>query len=189
MVNFEKDIDQCLKVLREGGLLLYPTDTVWGIGCDATNDEAVQKIYSLKKRSDEKAMIVLVADERDILKYVAGVDLSVFDYLQATEKPTTVIYDGALGLADNLIGSDGTIAIRICQEPFCKSLIKRFGKPILSTSANLSGQPTARIFMDIAQEIKKGVDYSVKYRQDDTNIAEPSAVIKWKNGLIEVLRH
>ena len=189
MMIFENDIEFCLQVLQQGGLILYPTDTVWGIGCDATNEQAVEKIYALKKRQDEKAMIVLVAEEREVLQYTASPDLSVFDYLQQTKKPTTVIYDGALGLADNLIGNDGSIAIRICNEPFCRHLIKRFRKPIVSTSANISGQPTAKIFADISDEIKKQVDYIVQYRQDDKAIAEPSSVIKWENGIVTIIRH
>ena len=188
MIDFEKDIEQCLQVLKNGGLILYPTDTVWGIGCDATNEKAVEKVYRLKKRSDEKAMIVLAADEREVLQHVAAADLSVFDYLQEAKKPTTVIYERAIGLADNLIGEDGSIAIRICEEPFCKHLVKRFRKPIVSTSANISGEPTAKIFSAISEEIKKAVDYIVQYRQDDSKLAEPSAVIKWENGKIIVVR-
>ena len=188
MVEFEKDIEQCLDVLKAGGLILYPTDTIWGIGCDATNAEAVEKIYKLKKRPDEKAMIVLVADEKDILNHVAAPDLQVFDHLEKTKKPTTVIYEGAIGLADNLIGKDGSIAIRICQEQFCRQLIKRFRKPIVSTSANFSGQPVAKNFSAITDEIKKAVDYIVRYRQDDETIAEPSSIIKWKNGTVNVIR-
>ena len=188
MANFEKDIEQCLMMLNSGGIFLYPTDTVWGIGCDATNAVAVEKIYTLKKRADEKAMIVLVADEREILQYVASPDLQVFDYLQQSEKPTTVIYAGAIGIADNLVGSDGSIAVRICNEEFCRHLIKRFRKPIVSTSANISGQPTAGIFSQISDEIKKGVDYIVNYRQEDKSIAEPSAVIKWDKGVVTIIR-
>ena len=188
MVNFEKDINQCLATLKKGGLILYPTDTVWGIGCDATNVEAVEKVYQLKKRSDEKAMIVLVADKKEILKYTASPDLPVFDYLQQTARPTTVIYEGAIGLANNLTGKDGSIAIRICKEIFCKDLIKRFRKPIVSTSANISGQPIARIFLEISDDIKNGVGYIVNYRQQDTTVAKPSAVIKWKKGSIEIIR-
>lgn len=189
MINFEKDIEQCLQVLRDGGLILYPTDTVWGIGCDATNEAAVQKVYALKQRPDEKAMIVLVADERDVLQHVAAPDPAVFDYLEKMTKPTTVIYNNAIGLADNLIGNDGSIAIRICQEVFCKHLIKRFRKPIVSTSANISGQPTAPLFTGISDAIKTGVDYVVQYRQDDTTIAMPSAIIKWNtDGTVVVIR-
>ena len=188
MVDFEKDIGNCLQVLQKGGLILYPTDTVWGIGCDATNEKAVEKVYKLKRRPDEKAMIVLVADERDVLQYVASPDLAVFDYLQETKKPTTVIYEDAIGLADNLVGKDGSIAIRICNEQFCKHLIKRFRTPIVSTSANISGEPVAKIFAEINDQIKNGVDYVVNYRQDDKTIAAPSSVIKWNNGHLEVIR-
>jgi L-threonylcarbamoyladenylate synthase len=188
MVNFETDIEACLKVLHNGGLILYPTDTVWGIGCDATNEVAVKNIYTLKKRPDEKAMIVLVADERDIMQYVAAPDLSLFDYLATTTKPTTVIYEGAIGFAENLIGIDGSIAIRICKEDFCRTLLKRFKKPIVSTSANISGESTTKLFKEISQPIKDGVDYIVQYRQGDNAAAIPSSVIRWKNGNVEVIR-
>jgi len=189
MVDFEKDIINCLEVLKKGGLILYPTDTVWGIGCDATNEKAVERIYKLKKRNDEKAMIVLVADERDVLQYVASPDLAVFDYLEKTNRPTTVVYDGALGFADNLISKDGSIAIRICRDEFCRNLIKRFHKPIVSTSANISGEPTPKIFKGISDEIKKGVEYIVQYRQNDETVAAPSTVIKWNNnGTVDMLR-
>jgi L-threonylcarbamoyladenylate synthase len=188
MVDFEKDIEQCLQVLKTGGLILYPTDTIWGIGCDATNAEAVEKIYKLKKRPDEKAMIVLVAGEKDILTHVAAPDLRVFDHLEKMKKPTTVIYKGAIGLAENLVGKDGSIAMRICQDEFCRYLIKRFRKPIVSTSANISGQPVAKNFAEISNEIKKAVDHIVNYRQDDNHIAEPSSLIKWNNGIVEILR-
>lgn len=185
---FEKDIDKCLETLKAGGSILYPTDTIWGIGCDATNKRAVEKIYKLKRRNDEKAMIVLVADERDIMQHVAAPDLSLFDYLDKTTKPTTVIYDGALGFADNLVASDGSIAIRICKDDFCRHLIKRFKKPIVSTSANISGLPAPKIFKEISEEIKNGVDHIVQYRQDDEIIAEPSSLIKWDNGNVTILR-
>ncbi len=189
MNGFENDIEHCLDVLKNGGTILYPTDTIWGIGCDATNAAAVEKLYALKKRSDEKAMIVLVADEKDVLQYVASPDLSLFDYLQEQSKPTTVIYEGAIGLADNLLAADGSIAIRICQEVFCKHLIRRFRKPLVSTSANISGHPSPKIFSDIQPDIVDKVDYVVKYRQEDETIAEPSAIIKWENGKVEFIRH
>lgn len=189
MVDFQQDIEECLQVLKNGGLILYPTDTIWGIGCDATNAEAVKKVYALKKRADEKAMIVLVADEREVLQYIAAADFSVFDYLKQNERPTTVVYDGAIGLADNLISADGSVAIRICQELFCKHLIKRFRKPIVSTSANLSGLPSPRLFSDISAEIRDGVDYIVKYRQLETTVGQSSMVIKWnRDGSVTVLR-
>jgi len=187
-MSFEKDIEKCLKVLKADGLILYPTDTVWGIGCDATNEKAIKKIYELKKRSDEKAMIVLVADEKDIMQHVAAPDLSLFDYLDKATKPTTVVYDGALGFADNLVAKDGSIAIRICKDEFCRRLIKRFRKPIVSTSANISGMPAPKIFKEISNEIKSGVDHIVKYRQNDEAISEPSSLIKWNNGNVTILR-
>lgn len=188
MIDFENDIEQCLQVLNNGGLILYPTDTVWGIGCDATDEKAVEKVYRLKRRSDEKAMIVLVAEERDVLQYVASPDLSVFDYLQEAKKPTTVIYEGAIGFADNLVAQDGSIAIRICNEPFCRHLLKRFRKPIVSTSANLSGQKTATLFAEISNEIREGVDYIVKYRQEDKSPGKASALVKWDKAGPVILR-
>ena len=186
--DFEDDITNCLEVLKKGGLILYPTDTVWGMGCDATHANAVEKIYALKKRLDEKALIVLVAEEKDVLQYVAAADMQVFDYLQQTKKPTTVIYEGAIGLAANLVAKDGSIGIRVCRDAFCRHLIKRFRKPVVSTSANISGEPTPQNFSAISDEIKNKVDYVVRHRQDDSGIAEPSSVIKWKKGKVEVIR-
>ena len=188
MISLEEDIQECLKVLRAGGLILYPTDTVWGIGCDATNEKAIERIYKLKKRSDEKAMIVLVADEKDIMQHVAAPDLSLFDYLQKAAKPTTVVYDGALGFAENLVGNDGSIAVRICNDEFCRNLLKRFRKPVVSTSANISGMPAPKMFNEISSEIRNGVDYIVNYRQYDPKPAQPSSLIKWDKGNVTVLR-
>jgi L-threonylcarbamoyladenylate synthase len=188
MKIFEKDIEKCLEVLRSDRLILYPTDTVWGIGCDATNEKAVEKIYKLKKRSDEKAMIVLVAAEKDIMQYVAAPDLSLFDFLDKATKPTTVVYEGALGFADNLVAKDGSIAIRICKDGFCRQLIKRFRKPIVSTSANISGMVAPKFFKEISDEIKNGVDYVVEYKQQDETSAQPSSLIKWDKGIVTILR-
>src|SRR5437868_8715757 len=182
MMNFEKDIMHCLDALRNGGLILYPTDTIWGIGCDATNEEAVGKVYQLKKRPVEKSMIVLVADEKQVLQHVANPDLAVFDWLKENNKPTTVIYDGAIGLADKLVNEDGTVAIRICRDEFCRQLIKRFRKPIVSTSANISDQSSPKNFSEITGEIKNAVDYVVRYRQDDVSLAQPSSIIKWNRN-------
>ena len=187
-VNFESDISSCLEVLHRGGLILYPTDTIWGIGCDATNAEAVEKIYSLKKRPGRKAMVVLVADERDLLRYTASPDPRVFEFLESRERPTTVIYDHALGLAENLTGEDGSIAIRICRDEFCQHLIRRFRKPVVSTSANLSGSPSPKNFKGIDRTIIQGVDYVVKHRQDDLQEHPPSDIIKWENGKAVRLR-
>jgi L-threonylcarbamoyladenylate synthase len=188
MVDFEKDIESCLTVLRNGGIILYPTDTIWGIGCDATNSAAVERIYRLKSRPDHKAMIVLVAEERDILQYVAAPDMELFDYLEKTEKPTTVIYENAIGLADNLLGSDGSAAIRICRDEFCRNLIKRLRKPIVSTSANISGEPSPEYFTAIKDFIRDGVDYVPQYRREDDKPVQPSSIIRWKNGTIEIIR-
>jgi len=188
-MNFETDILNCLKVLQEGGIILYPTDTIWGIGCDATNEKAVEKIYRLKKRPDEKTMIVLVADEKQLLQHVANPDLAVFDWLKKSAKPTTVIYEGPIGMAENLVAEDGTIAMRICHDGFCKQLIKRLRKPIVSTSANISGQRSPNNFVEIGEEIKKAVDYTVQWRQDDISIAGPSSIVKWnKDGSVTLIR-
>ena len=186
---FNSDIEACLRVLESGGLILYPTDTIWGIGCDATSEAAVSKIFDLKKRPDSKALIVLIADERSLLQYVASPHIEVFDYIMGVSKPTTIIYDDAIGLANNLLAEDGSVGIRICADEFCKHLIKRFRKPIVSTSANLSGFPPPKVFSDIDIAVKQGVDYVVNYRQDDLTQAEPSAVVKCsKDGRFTILR-
>jgi len=188
MEDFTADIEKSIEVLRQGGVILYPTDTVWGLGCDATNAAAVEKIFAIKQRPAAKSLIVLVADEREVLQYVASPDLGVFDYLQSAARPTTVIYEGAIGLADNVVAEDGSVGIRIISEPFCKHLIRRLRKPLVSTSANTSGQPTPRIFDEIPDAVKQSVDYIVQYRRNDHRVAEPSAVIKWKNGSAELIR-
>ena len=187
-MDFSNDIENCLTVLQQGGVILYPTDTVWGLGCDATNPLAVEKVFSIKKRAAENSLIILLADERDILKYVSQVDLQVFDYLETVQKPTTVIYEGAIGIADNAVNKDGTVAIRLVKEDFCRHLLKRFRKPIVSTSANISGEPTAGNFPEITESIKRSVDYIVQYRQEDSSEANPSAIVRWKAGKVEVLR-
>lgn len=181
-INFEREVEAALQFLRKGEVILYPTDTVWGIGCDATNEQAVKKIFQIKKREDSKSMIVLVADEREVLQYVAAPDLGVFDFIQQQERPTTVVFDGAIGLAPNLVAGDGSIAIRIVRDEFCRHLVKRLRKPIVSTSANISGNPTAKTFAEIAEEIKGAVDHIVQWRQDDTTEALPSQIIRWQNG-------
>jgi L-threonylcarbamoyladenylate synthase len=187
-MQFEKDIEHCLEVLKSGGTILYPTDTIWGIGCDATNADAAEKIITLKQRPPQKSFVVLVADEREVLRYVAAPDFTVFDYLATTQKPTTVIYQHALGIAENVLADDGSVAIRICKDEFCKHLIKRFRKPIVSTSANISGKPAPALFKDIEEPLIAGADYVVKYRQNDVSKAVPSSIIKWENGKIIVIR-
>lgn len=188
MVDFLPDIEKCLEVLQQGGVILYPTDTVWGLGCDATNAAAVEKIFAIKQRPEAKSLIVLLADERDVLQYVAAPDLQVFDYLDTVTKPTTIIYDGIIGLAENLLAADGSAGIRIVKEPFCKHLIKRFRKPVVSTSANISGNSTPAHFSAVPAAIVSAVDYVVQYRQKDNTPALPSAVIKWNGGNVVVIR-
>lgn len=189
MTGFANDIEQCLTILRNGGTIVYPTDTIWGIGCDATNADAVEKVIGIKHRPQNKSFVVLVADEHDILKYTASPDLEVFNYLEKTTKPTTVIYDHAIGLADNAIADDGSIAIRIVKDEFCRHLIKRFRKPLLSTSANISGMPSPAAFAEIDQDILQNVDYVVEHRRNDNTPAQPSSIVKWDDkGKFTVIR-
>lgn len=189
MVDFESDIKQCVQVLQRGGLILYPTDTVWGIGCDAMNEAAVDKIFALKNRPPEKSMIVLLADARDILQYVAAPPPDIIAIAESFEQPTTVVYEHALGFADNAIATDDSIGIRVTSDAFCKALIKRFRGPIISTSANLSGAPTPAIFRDIDPVIVGGVDYVVYYRQDDAQVTAPSRIVRVDdNGNLIYLR-
>ena len=186
---FDTEVEKTLEVLRNGGVILYPTDTIWGIGCDAINEKTVQRIYDIKQRDDSKSMIVLVADERDILQYVAAPDLSVFDFIEQQTKPTTIIFENAIGLPHNLIAEDGSIAIRIVKDEFCRHLIKRLQKPIVSTSANISGQLSPSVFSEIPGEIKRQVDHVVQWRQDDITPVQPSQIIKWSNdGTVKVIR-
>ena len=182
-------MESALAVLQKGGVILYPTDTIWGIGCDATNEEAVQKIYSIKQRADEKSLIILLASERDILQYVAAPDLAVFDFLEKQEKPTTIIFDHALGLPSNLVAPDGSIAIRLVRDEFCRHLIKRLRRPLVSTSANISGQPSPQNFSSISPEIKNSVDHIVNWRQNEEGPAQPSQIIRWnQDGSYVVVR-
>jgi L-threonylcarbamoyladenylate synthase len=188
-LEFEEDILVCLRILNQGGTILYPTDTIWGVGCDATNPDAVKKIYALKKRPADRSLIVLLADPRDINRYTSQPQPYIADYLEKTTRPTTVIYENALGLAENLIADDGSIAIRIVKEDFCRHLIKRFRKPIVSTSANISGRDAPQNFADITEEIKQGVDYTVKFRQHDHEKAVASALVRFsKSGEPTILR-
>lgn len=180
-MKFKNDIEACLKVLHDGGIILYPTDTVWGIGCDATNEKAVARIYDLKNRNEEKSMIILLADEASILQYSGQEHLTIFDYIKGIVNPVTIIYQQARNLAPNVINKDGSIGIRIVKDDFCRSLIRAFGKPIVSTSSNVSGYPPPLFFNDIDIKIKDGVDYIVQHRQDDEEPGRPSTVIKLNN--------
>lgn len=179
---FEQEVEKAVQALRQGKTILYPTDTIWGIGCDATDSAAVDKVYRIKKRPDAKSLIILVASERDILQYVAAPDPAVFDFIEAQSRPTTIIFDNAIGLPHNLVSADGSIAIRIVQDAFCRHLIKRLQKPIVSTSANISGQPSPQGFHSVSSQIKESVDHVVTWRQDDNEPAQPSQIIKWNNG-------
>lgn len=178
MADFEQDIKESIQVLNAGGTILYPTDTVWGLGCDATNEQAVSKIFDLKQRPAAKSLIVLLADAKDVLQYVAAPHPDIIAIVESFETPTTVIYEGALGFADNVINEDGSIAIRVTEDPFCKALIKRFQKPLVSTSANISGQPTPATYSMIDATIKEGVDYCVFHRRDDNTTSPPSRLVK-----------
>lgn len=186
--KIKEEIRKALEVLKKGGVILYPTDTIWGIGCDATNEEAVKRIYNIKKREDHKSMLVLVDDPGKIASY-ADVPEIAFEVIEAADKPMTIIYPNAKYLAKNLIGQDSTIGIRVTNEEFTKALIFRFHKPIVSTSANISGEPSPRFFSEINGDIKNAVDYIVDYRQLETKIFEPSSIIKLgMGGQIQIIR-
>lgn len=186
---FEEDLEKALETMRKGGIILYPTDTIWGIGCDSRNPDAVKKIYALKKRSDEKAMLVLVDSIETLEKTVEQIPEVAFELLEAATTPLTVIYDSPNGIAENLVGKDNTLGIRITNEKFSKELCRRLGAPLVSTSANISGTSSAKNFPEIQEEIKKGVDYIVKYRQDDIKDATPSHIIKLSSdGQFKILR-
>ena len=188
MNDLKNDIDECCKALGAGKLILYPTDTIWGIGCDATNDDAVKKIYQLKKREEKKSMIILVADDKEIFNYIEDPGSKIFHYLSSVKNPTTVIYEHAKNISQHLISEDGTVAIRIVQDDFCKAVITQFKKPIVSTSANISGQPFPKSFIEINMAIKNGVDYIVQHRQKDIS-SQPSSIIKLNSkGEIEIIR-
>lgn len=184
-----RDLQEAVKTMKEGGIILYPTDTVWGIGCDARNKEAVEKIYRLKQRSDTKSMLVLVGNEGMLQRTVREVPDIAWQLLDVAVNPLTLIYDEVMGVADNLIAEDGSLGIRVTTESFSKALSERLGAPVVSTSANISGHPTPRIFSDIEQPIIDGVDYVCRYRQNDRAAASPSNIIKITQGnVVKVIR-
>ncbi len=185
----KNDIDNALKVLREGGIILYPTDTIWGIGCDATNKEAVDRIYKLKQRDDTKSMLVLVHTPNMLPAYIRGVPEIAWELIDAATDPLTIIYPGARSVAPNLVSADGTLGIRVTSDEFCIRLLERFRKPLVSTSANISGEPSPALFGEISEAIVQSVDYVVEWRQDDLNRAKPSSIIKLEvGGQIQILR-
>lgn len=184
-----EDIKNALEVLKSGGVILYPTDTIWGIGCDATNAEAVKRIYEIKQRADSKSMLVLMENINLLERYMQEVPEIAYDLIEVTDKPMTIIYPAAKNLAPNLVAEDGSVGIRLTEERFTQQLIQRFRRPIVSTSANISGQPSPAFFDEVSDEIKEAVDYVVNYRQDDTTPSRPSSIIKLGvGGQIQVIR-
>lgn len=185
----EDDIKKAIEVMRQGGVILYPTDTVWGIGCDANNAEAVAKVYALKRRDDSKALICLVDSDNRLQRYVRNVPDVAWQLIEAVEKPTTLILDGAVNLAPNLIAEDGSIGIRVTKEAFSRELCYRFQKAIVSTSANVSGEPAAQNYCDISQEILDGVDYVCQSRRQEHKPHTPSSIIKLAaDGEVTIIR-
>jgi L-threonylcarbamoyladenylate synthase len=186
---FKEEINKALEVLKDGGIILYPTDTIWGIGCDATNEAAVNKVFKLKGRDESKSLIVLLDNENKLQSYVQEVPDLAYDLIEYAEHPLTVIYSGAKNLAPNVIGQDGTVGIRIVKHPYCQQLIQRFRKPIVSTSANVSGEKSPSNFSEISEEIIRGVDYVVNLEHDDRSIKRPSTIMKLDaNGCFSFIR-
>lgn len=183
------DLKKAVEILKGGGIILYPTDTIWGIGCDATNEEAVKRIYEIKKREDSKSMLILMENAALLDRYVEDVPEVAWDLVEISTTPLTVIYPNAKNLAKNLIAEDGSIGIRFTKEKFTSHLLQRFRKPLVSTSANISGERSPTFFDDISEEIKSQIDYIVEYRQDDRTPAQPSSIIKLgPSGQIDIIR-
>lgn len=174
----DNEIDKAVEVLRNGGIILYPTDTVWGIGCDATNHQAVSRIYGLKKREDSKSMLTLVDSEKMLAQWINEIPEAATEYIRNSERPVTIIYDNPSGIARNLLAADGSLGIRLTREKFSSELCRRLCRPIVSTSANVSGQPTPSFFNEIEEYIMQNVDYIPQYRRDDTTSHSPSMIIK-----------
>ena len=185
----EEDIRKAVEVMRKGGVILYPTDTVWGIGCDATNEEAVRKVYDIKQRDDSKALICLVDSDARLQRYVRDVPDVAWQIIDCCDRPTTLILDGAVNLAPNLIAEDGSIGIRITEEPFSKELCYRFQKAIVSTSANISGEPAAQNYCDIDPRVSEAVDYVCWSRRQEHKPHTPSSIIKLgRGGEVQIIR-
>jgi L-threonylcarbamoyladenylate synthase len=185
----EEEIKNACEILWKGGIILYPTDTIWGIGCDATNEKAVRRIYEIKKRSDVKSMLVLLDSSVKLNFYVNDLPEIALDLIEVSDKPLTIIYSGAKNVAPCLVAEDGSLGIRITDEAFSKKLCQRFRKPLVSTSANISGQAAPENFSKINDEIIRSVDYVVNYRRNDNQAAQPSSIIKvGAGGLIQIIR-
>ena len=185
----QKAVGKCIEVLRAGGLILYPTDTVWGIGCDATNEEAVAKVYALKRSEDKHSMLCLCRDADMIVRYVNRAPGIAFEVMELSDKPLTAILPGAVGVAPNLIPEAQTLGVRVPQHDFCQALLRKFGKPIVSTSANISGEPAAKRLKDVDEEIINGVDYVVNPRFEGKPTLKPSSIIAFgEGGEVEIIR-
>lgn len=185
----QKAIDKCVEVLKAGGLILYPTDTVWGIGCDATNEAAVEKVYKLKQSEDKHSMLCLMRDADMVVRYVNRAPGIAFEVMELSDKPLTAILPGAVGVAANLIPEAKTLGVRVPQHEFCQALLRKFGKPIVSTSANISGEPAAKRLKEVAQEIIDGVDYVVNPRFEGKPTLKPSSIIAFgEGGEVEIIR-
>jgi L-threonylcarbamoyladenylate synthase len=185
----KEEINKALEILKNGGVILYPTDTVWGLGCDATNAEAVAKVNDIKGRPAEKSLIILLDNDNKLQSYVNDVPEVAYDLIEYAEKPLTVVFSNAKNLAPNVINADGSVGIRIPKHDFCQQLLQRFRKPIVSTSANVSGQPTPKFFDEISEEIKTAVDYIIDLAQDDRTAKQPSTIVKLgPGGQFEFLR-
>lgn len=183
------EIRKACQVMNEGGVILYPTDTIWGIGCDATNADAVKRVYDIKQRADSKALLVLVDSTAKVDFYVSEVPAVAWDLIELATRPLTIIYDGARNLAPNLLAEDGSVGIRVTSERFSQELCRRFRKAVVSTSANVSGAPSPRNFSEISEEIKRAVDYVVDFRRDETDAPSPSSIIKLgQGGQIKIIR-
>ena len=178
----DSEVRKAGKVVLSGGIILYPTDSIWGIGCDATKHEAVQKIYDVKQRNDSKSMLVLVNGVKMLKQYLNEIPPQALELIGKAKKPTTIIYPGARHLASNLVAEDGSVGIRITSDPFCQKLIEFTGKPIVSTSANISGELSPALFSEILPQIRRQVDHVVNWRQDETDPSSPSAIIKLEAG-------
>jgi len=183
------EVGKALKIIREGGIILYPTDTIWGVGCDATNTEAVNKIYRLKQRDEAKSMIILLDTENKLESYVSDINPLAYDLIEYAENPLTLVLPGAKNISPALISSDGSIGIRVCKHPFCQQLVQQLRKPLVSTSANISGKPSPQYFSQIAAEIVDGVDYVVDLEQHNMEIKKPSTIMRLApDGKFEFIR-
>lgn len=183
------DIDQAVRVLRAGGVIVYPTDTVWGLGCDATNARAVQRIYQIKQRDDSKALITLVADIAALQRTVDGIPDVAYDLIEYSERPMTIVYDRGVGVAPNLTAADGTLAVRVTAETFSQALCRRLGRPLVSTSANVSGQPTPAVFAEIDAAVLDAADYVCTTRRNDNQPHRSSTVMRLSaDGQFKILR-